>query len=310
MKPGVHRSRRAWLQSLGLGAAASLAGAGCAGGWQAPASATRELDLATQGEAPAAQALARWMGERPLCLLGEVHDHAQQHALRLAAFQALLRSGARPALLLEMIDRGRQPQLLALRGLVADALPAPMASQPAQALAERIVQSALGRGWHAPFYRPFIAEALTAGLPIDAVNVGREEARRVMREGLAAHGWQPQVPQAALAGLAGLIEASHCGMVDTAMARRMALAQVARDQSMAQALVAHGARGAVLLAGNGHVRRDWGAPLWLPPAWQARAFSIGLLEPGDASGAAFDRVLRTPAQERADPCAGLARPPA
>ena len=36
----------------------------------------------------------------PVVLLGEVHDNAAQHALRLSAFEALLARGARPALVM------------------------------------------------------------------------------------------------------------------------------------------------------------------------------------------------------------------
>jgi len=62
---------------------------------------------------------------------------------------------------------------------------------------------------------------------------------------------------------------SHCGTLDADTARRMTLAQVARDQAMAGAIEAQAARGAVLLAGNGHVRIDAGAPRWLSPATAA-----------------------------------------
>jgi uncharacterized iron-regulated protein len=61
--------------------------------------------------------------ERPVVLLGEVHDHAQQHALRLAAFEAHLKTGARPALLLEQLDADRQVDIERLRAAGADAGP-------------------------------------------------------------------------------------------------------------------------------------------------------------------------------------------
>jgi uncharacterized iron-regulated protein len=86
----------------------------------------------------------------------------------------------------------------------------------------------------------------------------------------------------------------------------MAQAQVARDQAMARAIEAHADRGAVLLAGNGHVRTDWGVPRWLAPAVRARSEVIGVVEVGDAV-TAYDRRVVTPAQERPDPCAGLRR---
>lgn len=238
----------------------------------------------------------------PVLLWGEVHDNAEQHRQRLAAFQALLRSGARPVLAMEQLDREHQGAIDALRAggatPTADAViaaAAPGGGRPGQ-----------GGGWNWAHYRPFITAALQAGLPIVAANVSRDDARRVMREGLAPLGFQPDVPADVLAAHQASIVASHCGMVDTAMAGRMALAQVARDQFMARVLQAHAARGVVLLAGNGHVRTDVGVPRWLAPPVRDRSQAVGWLEAGDeAQRAAFDVVRFTPVQPRPDPCEGM-----
>ncbi len=244
--------------------------------------------------------------DRPLVLLGEVHDNAEGHRLRLQAFDALLARGARPALLMEQFDREDQPAIdaaLARR-------PAPGAAQlVAEVLAARPARAAAmgSSGWTWPFYEPFIDRALRHGLPIVAVNVGRDEARRVIREGLAAHGFDAAVPEDMLAGIARAVEASHCGQVDATLARRMALAQVARDQHMARAVATAAPRGAVLLAGNGHVRTDLGAPRWLAPEVRARSVAVGVLEEGD-DPAPYDRHAFVPVQPRPDPGAGMKKP--
>lgn len=238
----------------------------------------------------------------PVLLLGEVHDNAAGHRWRREHLAAVLAAGARPALVLEMLDRGDQPALDAARARqdrAAPLLAAVLAARPAGA----------ARGeWHWPFYEPIVDLALVHGLPIEAANVGREEARRVMREGLAATGFDPAVPEDLLAAQAALIEAGHCGQIDAALARRMALAQVARDQQMARAVEAHAARGVVLLAGNGHVRTDVGVPRWLTPATRARSEAVGVLEEGDTTPG-YDRRIFVPPQDRGDPCAVLRRPP-
>ena len=73
---------------------------------------------------------------------------------------------------------------------------------------------------------------------------------------------------------------------------------------MAAILQEHAPEGVVLLAGNGHVRRDIGVPRWLGPALQAQALSVGYLEKGDAMpSAAFDAVVYGPPAARAPPCA-------
>jgi uncharacterized iron-regulated protein len=255
------------------------------------------LVVAAQATTPAPEAPTTLRLERPVVLLGEVHDHPQQHALRAQAFAALLAGGARPALVMEQFDRERQAGIDALR-----------AAEPGVD-ADTLIARFGGPGWHWPHYRPFVDLALRHGLPIVAANVSRDEARAVMREGLAARGFDARVPEAVLAGLAALVEAGHCGMVGGELARRMALAQVARDQAMAQALERHAARGAVLLAGNGHVRTDLGVPKWLGPATRARSEAIGFVEAGDPTSA-FDRRVVTSPHPRPDPCAGLKMPAA
>lgn len=246
-----------------------------------------------------AQRLQAALAAQPLVLLGEVHDNARQHRLRADALAGWLARGARPALLMEQFDRERQA-----------ALDAAMATPGAQADAVIAAGWPPGRaGWDWTFYRPFVALALQYRLPLVAANVSRTDTRRIVSGGLAAAGFDPQVPPDIAQAQAGAIVASHCGQVDEPLARQMMLAQVARDQFMARQLVAHAAGGAVLLAGNGHVRRDIGVPRWLPPEWQPRSMAIGLLEEGEAPGAAFDLALFTPAAPRGDPCEGMARMP-
>ena len=93
---------------------------------------------------------------------------------------------------------------------------------------------------------------------------------------------------------------------------RMARAQFARDAVMADVL-RRSARssGVVLLAGNGHVRRDIGVPHWLGTL-NNRVFAVGYLETTDDSTpvVAFDAVVRTAPAERPDPCAEFRRRPA
>lgn len=235
---------------------------------------------------------------RPIVLLGEVHDNAEQHALRAQALRELLASGARPALLMEQFDRERQ-------GDIDKAM-----AQP-DATADDVIKAAgvQGVGWAWPLYRPFIALALEYRLPLVAANVSRADARRVSQEGLSATGFDASVPAAILSYQTNTILASHCGMLNETQARRMASAQIARDQFMARLLNEHSARGAVLLAGNGHVRNDVGVPIWLSPAVRQRSVGIGLLESGEAGAEAYDRVITTAAPAaRPDPCEGMRRP--
>ncbi len=242
------------------------------------------------------------MFAQPVVLLGEVHDNAAQHALRLRAFEDWLARGARPALLMEQFDRERQGDIDRLRAQ----------RPPPDADALIAAATASRDGWNWAFYKPFVALALRYDLPIVAANVSRDDARAVIREGLAARGFDAAVPADIESAIAREVLDSHCGMLDEATARRMTRAQVARDQFMARAVEGHAEQGVVLLAGNGHVRIDLGVPRWLSPGTRSRSEAIGLLEfesREDADGR-FDRVVFTAPQAREDPCAAMRRPPA
>lgn len=241
--------------------------------------------------------LAGRAGPGQVLLLGEVHDNAAQHALRQQALAALLALGDRPALLMEQFDREHQA---AIDKSVRDSAGLPLAER----VAALIAAGGQGPGWQWDLYRPYIALALQHGLPIVAANVSRAEARRVIQLGLAATGWTEPVPEDIQRAQTAAIEASHCGQVDATLAARLARAQLARDQFMAQQIERHAARGVLLLAGNGHVRTDIGVPRWLSTAVLARSRSVGYLEPGDRR-APYDAVILSAAQPRVDPCATM-----
>ena len=280
MPPGFQRLRR-------FAGAAVLGLASCVVSAPSDDAALRSLTLA--------------LPSRPVVLLGEVHDSAVQHALRARALRALVEGGVRPALLMEQFDRERQADLdrvMTRPGATADEVIA--AAAPADASTQ---------GWPWPLYRPYIALAFEYRLPLVATNVSRVDARRIAADGLAAHGFQARVPDDLAAGHARAIVEGHCGLIDAAQASGLVAAQVARDQFMARAVEAHAARGAVLLAGNGHVRTDLGVPRWLAPATRARSVSVGMLEASRTPGASpYDTVVVTPAPPRPDPCEGLTMP--
>ena len=133
-------------------------------------------------------------------------------------------------------------------------------------------------------------------------------ARKVIAQGLAAAGFDAAVPTDIASAQAAQIVASHCGQIGAAQADRMALAQVARDQFMARQVERYASRGVLLLAGNGHVRRDLGVPRWLTPASQQRARAVGYLEQDGLPPGAFDLTVVSPVQPRQDPCASLRAP--
>jgi len=93
----------------------------------------------------------------------------------------------------------------------------------------------------------------------------------------------------------------------------LAQAQIARDIVLARSLQPYLRHGVVLLAGNGHVRKDIGVSFWLSADERSDLLSIGLLEiepdgtkgAGDELAGHYDAVIETAAADRPDPCKPL-----
>ena len=246
-----------------------------------------------------------------LVLLGEVHDNAQQHQLRLEALQRAFASGWRPAIAMEQFDQEHQADIDRAR------LERPGDAQHLIDAAEPWGTRGRG-GWNWVFYKPFVELALRYDVPLLAANLSNTDAERIVRGGYSA-----VFGEAAIAAL-GLgvpiaaevqsaqereIDAGHCHALPPSMWPRMARAQFARDAYIADVLRrAAQDGGVVLLAGNGHVRLDIGVPRWLGTV-KNRVFAVGYLEiPDDSTPVtAFDAVVRTAVAERADPCAEFKR---
>lgn len=239
-------------------------------------------------------------------LIGEVHDNATAHRIRLAWIEALT-SRRRMVVALEQFDAAQQPRLDAARRDTAGM------REPAQRA--RTLAEAAGfdfRGWDWAFYAPVIELALRRDLPLVAANLSRRDGARVARGEVPAApepaGWGPAQREASMEA----IRDGHCGMLPESMIGPMAAAQRTRDARMADALLAaHDRSGlpVLLLAGNGHVRRDIGVPSYLAQrAPRASVVSIGLPESGQRAATAFDRFVHVPVAPRADPCADLRAP--
>lgn len=245
-----------------------------------------------------------------LALLGEVHDNPVQQQLRFAILQRAVAAGWRPAIAMEQFDREHQPDID--RARAAHPLDADYLIE--QASATRGRPSA---GWNWAYYRPYVALALQYRLPLLAANLSRADAEKIVQQGYGAVFDATALGELGLgqapAGLQSLqekeIAAGHCDALPRSILPDMARAQMGRDALMAALLQSHDANGVVLLAGDGHVRRDLGVPRWLAAAVLGRLVSVGFLERGvsDPPPAAFDAVIVTRAAPRSDPCAALRR---
>lgn len=247
---------------------------------------------------PAPQAVSQQFAGKTYVLLGEVHDSAAAQQQRLQALTRAVEAGWRPAIAMEQFDRERQADIDRAR-----------AERPRDA-DYLIAQAAGGKsGWDWTLYKPVIALALQYDLPLRAANLSRADAAKIVRGGYgdvfakdqqAALGLDRALPQDIVAAQTAVLDAGHCGHFPKAMLPGMLNAQAARDAVMAQTLRPYASRGAVLIAGNGHVRRDIGVPRWLGDDGKD-VLSIGYLET-QSPDTGFDTVVRVPTKDRDDPC--------
>jgi uncharacterized iron-regulated protein len=237
-------------------------------------------------------------------LLGEVHDSGAGHAARAALLRGRVEAGWRPAIAMEQFDSDQQAALDAAMRDCADA----------DCVVAKVVTGKSGWTWD--FYTPVIALALEYRLPLLAANLSRADAAKVVKAGfgaalpagLIARYQLDALPAPLLAAQETEVRDSHCGMLPESMVSPMAKAQIARDVVMAETMRTHAATGVVLVAGNGHVRKDIAVPFWLARDGLAPR-AVGFLEPA-SDPAAFDEVQRIPATQRADPCAQFKPPKA
>lgn len=256
-----------------------------------------------------------------IVLLGELHDNPVHHHERLQALRRAFAAGWRPAIALEQLDRERQADIeRARRDRPHDAQHViDLAAPP---------KGSRGGNWNWDHYRPFIALALEYNVPLIAANLSSADTSRVVREGYAAvfdaHvlrelGLDRPVPRELQAAQEREIDTGHCNVLPAKLLPAMARGQMARDAVMANIIARHvtankragvnepQAQGVVLIAGNGHVRRDIGVPYWLSAELRARTLAVGYLETGGdpARDTAYDVVVRTAPAARVDPCIEL-----
>ena len=252
-------------------------------------------------------------------LLGERHDHPDHHRLQARVIEALVARGRRPAIAFEMLDADDA-------GAIAALAEAPDGSVPERAEALRRAVAWDQSGWPAwALYAPVFEATIAASLPIVAANLARAELQAIGRGGATALaparrvelGLDEPADPDEFRVLAEQIREAHCGYAPEASLARMVDVQRAWNAQLARSLAVAGGstpngvgRGAVLIAGSEHVRRDRGAPRRLTQlAPDARVATLGFVEidPLDPDAlpdatAPFDYLWLTPRVDLEDPC--------
>ncbi|MGP6087694.1 ChaN family lipoprotein [Antarctobacter jejuensis] len=249
----------------------------------------------------ASPAVAEVPTDADVLFLGEVHDNPGHHAR-----QAEIVSQVQPrAIVWEMLDSAEAgrvtPELIADQAALDAAL------------------GWTGSGWpDFAMYYPIFAAAP------DAAHYGaempRDRARAVMEQGRSSVSIShPGLQALLMADYANPAElqlrldlqmASHCNALPEDLLPQMVDVQRVRDTLLAaeaaKALEDTGGP-VVVITGNGHARRDWGATYLLAAVGKgAVIWALGQAEDGrPAPEGGFDLIESSPPVDREDPCAAF-----
>ncbi len=252
------------------------------------------LDLAS-GKEISEPVLAERLRSADIVLLGELHDNPFHHQARA----------------------GFIPRFANVKTtIVAEHLPAGGRVTSTGEAGSDLEAAGFNRsGWGWPLHQPLFESVLGGGYALIGGNLPAGFSKELMTQGQGAMALpmarsyeQSSLPDPARAQLEQDLVDGHCGKLPEKYLAPMKLVQRATDISMATALLAH--RPAVLIAGNGHVRRDYGVPQVLSaldPSLKIR--SIGFYESGTdrkelikSLAGRYDFVWLTDKVERGDPC--------
>lgn len=243
-------------------------------------------------------------GTANIFLMGEIHDNAQGHKLRLESVMALIAQGHRPVVVMEQFDRDNQLALDLALASCDDA--------------DCVLAKAATPGWEWHFYKPFVQLALEKKVTLLAANLSNVDVRKVMTQGFSAvfstqtiEAYQlDRIPLPLRNAQNKAIQDGHCNMLPAQAIGPMVHGQIARDVWMASVISGVQNNMVVLIAGNGHVRKDAGVFQWLSPDKQKITQVHGYVERADTSDANwFDQVSYVPEVAREDPCLIFKRKP-
>lgn len=197
-------------------------------------------------------------------LLGEINTNPDHHILQAAFISALVTSGRKPAIVFEMIPKNLQPKLDEVQSSakfdVDDIGPAVQWQQ---------------RGWPSwMLYKPIGAVAKDANLKLIAGDIDQQTRQAISKDGLSALSrtdlnrleLRADGEQDRRENLLNVLRSAHCGLLPETAVEKQVAVQQARDAFLADSVLAGAVAsgdGAVLIAGSGHVRTDWGVPFYI-----------------------------------------------
>ncbi len=259
------------------------------------ATANSIIDLRSQTPVNQEQLIAHLISADYI-LLGELHDNPHHHEARGRLIAAI--ANKKYAAVVEYLPTG---PLVQFSGSTLQSLEQAGFSPKA---------------WPWKLYQPLFEAIRVSGLPLYGSNLDRSISKTIFSGGPIPAAMESDYQKSALASDAKRILENdlidgHCGKLPAQYLEPMFRVQRLTDISMAQVMMRHSP--AILLAGNGHVRHDYGVPQVLRSLEPSRKrVSIGFIEEDrrDAKALAklaklYDFAWIAPSIERADPCATL-----
>jgi uncharacterized iron-regulated protein len=240
-------------------------------------------------------ALIRLLQSADIVLLGELHDNRLHHQLR-------------GQLIAQFADTKRS--------IVSEHIPAP--SKVVFRSDTKADLEAAGfdpEGWEWPAHQSLYDAIRAKNLTVVGGNLPKAEARKIFLQGvtglserMAQTYAQSRLDADAERALDRDLVEGHCGQLPDKYLLRMRFAQRITDLSLTHALLDN--RPAVLVAGNGHVRKDYGVPQILSSVNPSlKVISIGFLEQGSdpkdllhSVAGQYDFIWITERAERKNPC--------
>lgn len=220
----------------------------------------------------------------PYVLLGEKHDNADHHIAHARLIAALPKPGG---IVLEMLRRDQMSSVSRLE------------SEDGFRDASKWDKS----GWpdyelYAPLIKAIYEHSIrpSAGSPTRRELIGSMSSGESLRRSL---------PETSLKRLSKDIDTAHCGHSNEKLNLVMVGAQIFKDQVMAHELRSQaGFEQGILVAGNGHIRKDYGVPMFLKGTVSIAFLEVqkDKLRLSDYEVGPYDYVVFTPRVDDLDPC--------
>jgi len=279
--------------------------------WQAPLLTEHPMvgqiyDLESRQPISETELLQR-LQQADLIMIGEKHDNKDHHMLEARLLKALTNGPDKPAVVFEMLNRNQQPLLNGLKD--------------SRSLAS--MKSDLNwnsRGWSWDDYGPLFQLTHQSQAPLIAGNISRQQVSTIYKDGANAlsaprFNTLAQISTPVREQIHDELYRNHCELMPRDRLAPMVDVQLARDASMADAMLSNRTdAGAVLIAGGFHVRKDLSVPLHLTARAPSLSQAIVLLAEvkeqqtelssySKDSGA--DYLWLTPKQNNRDYCAEM-----